>query len=56
MNRLITEDERKQLLEHGRVRAAGLANDPLPVVRLFTPDAHATWLLTSLDPVDGDTA
>ena len=56
MNRLITEDERKQLLEHGRVRAAGLANDPLPVVRLFTQDAHATWLLTSLDPVDGDTA
>ena len=56
MNRRITEDERKQLLEHGRVRAAGLANDPLPVVRLFTPDAHATWLLTSLDPVDGDTA
>ena len=56
MNQLITEDERKQLLEHGRVLAAGLANDPLPVVRLFTPDAHATWLLTSLDPVDGDTA
>jgi len=26
------------------------------VVRLFTPDAHATWLLTALDPVDGDTA
>ncbi|WP_355603387.1 DUF2958 domain-containing protein [Xanthomonas cannabis] len=56
MNRLITEDERKQLLEHGRARAVGLANDPLPVVRLFTPDAHATWLLVSLDPADGDTA
>jgi hypothetical protein len=28
----------------------------LPVVRLFTPDAHATWLLASLDPADGDTA
>jgi hypothetical protein len=23
---------------------------------LFTPDAHATWLLVSLDPADGDTA
>ena len=56
MNQLMTEDERKQLLEHGRVLAAGLANDPLPVVRLFTPDAHATWLLVSLDPADGDTA
>ena len=56
MNRLITMGERRQLLEHGRVRAAGLANDPLPVVRLFTPDAHATWLLVALDPADGDTA
>ena len=56
MNRLITEGEGQLLLEHGRVRAAGLANDPLPVVRLFTPDAHATWLLVSLDPADGDTA
>ena len=56
MNQLMTEDERKQLLEHGRVRAAGRAIDPLPVVRLFTPDAHATWLLAALDPADGDTA
>lgn len=56
MNRLITEDECKQLLEHGRVRAAGQAIDPLPAVRLFTPDAHAIWLLASLDPADGDTA
>ena len=23
---------------------------------MFTPDAHATWLLVSLDPADGDTA
>jgi hypothetical protein len=50
MNQLITEDERRQLLEHGQARAAGRAIDPLPVVRLFTPDAHATWLLVSLDP------
>ena len=56
MNRLITEDERRQLLAHGRARAGGEAIDPLPVVRLFTPDAHAIWLLTALDPVDADTA
>lgn len=55
MNQLITEYERRLLLEHGQARAAGLAIDPLPVVRLFTPDAHATWLLVSLDPADGDT-
>ncbi len=55
MNPFITEDERQQLLAHGEARAAGLAIDPLPVVRLFTPDAHATWLLAALDPADGDT-
>lgn len=48
--------ERAQLLAHGKARAAGEAIDPLPVVRLFTPDGHATWLLAALDPVDGDTA
>ena len=56
MNPLITEEDRARLLAHGQARAAGQAIDPLPVVRLFTPDAHVTWLLVSLDPADGDTA
>ena len=56
MNRLITEDERRQLLAHGQARASGEAIDPLPVARLFTPDAHLIWLLAALDPADGDTA
>ena len=56
MHPLITEDERVLLLANGKARAAGQDVDPLPVVRLFTPDAHATWLLTSLDPADRDTA
>ena len=38
----------------GDARAAGAST--MPVVRLFTPDAHATWLLAALDPTDGDTA
>ncbi|GAB2468673.1 hypothetical protein GCM10027082_20240 [Comamonas humi] len=53
---LTTDQERAQLIANGRDRAAGAAIDPLPVVRLFTPDAHATWLLAALDPADGDTA
>lgn len=53
---LITDEQRAQLLANGRAHAAGQPVDPLPVVRLFTPDAHATWLLTELDPQDGDTA
>ncbi|WP_312131329.1 DUF2958 domain-containing protein [Diaphorobacter nitroreducens] len=53
---LVTADERARLLAHGAALAAGQRLDPLPVVRLFTPDAHVTWLLVSLDPADGDTA
>ncbi|MEO9335755.1 DUF2958 domain-containing protein [Pseudomonas guguanensis] len=53
---LITDAQREQLLANGRARAGGQAIDPLPVARLFTPDAHATWLLASLDPADEDTA
>ena len=56
MNPLITDEERTQLLAHGQARAAGRAIDPLPVVRLFTPDALATWLLAALNPTDGDSA
>jgi len=53
---LVTAEQRAQLLAVGEARATGQVTDPLPVVRLFTPDAHATWLLVSLDPADGDTA
>lgn len=56
MSPLVTEEERTRLLAHGQARANEKDTDPLPVVRLFTPDAHATWLLASLDPADGDTA
>lgn len=28
----------------------------MPVVKLFTPDAHCTWLLTELDPEDPEIA
>ncbi|HCW0315786.1 TPA: DUF2958 domain-containing protein [Pseudomonas aeruginosa] len=56
MTTLITDDDRTRLLANGQARADGQDTDPLPVVRLFTPDAHVTWLLTSLDLADGDTA
>ena len=50
MTALVTDAERAQLLANNQEA------DPVPVVRLFTPDVHATWLLASLDPADGDTA
>lgn len=53
---LLTDEIRKQLLENGAVTARGEDHDPHPVVKLFTPDANATWLLTELDPADPDLA
>lgn len=53
---LTTAEQRAQLLANGETRAAGQDIDPLPVVRLFTPDAHVIWLLAALEPADGDTA
>ena len=53
---LVTDEQRAQLLENGHARAADAQTDLWPVVRLFTPDAHAIWLLAALDPADGDTA
>jgi hypothetical protein len=46
------------------LRARMLANDhnlpnnddPIPVVKLFTPDASATWLLTEIDTDSPDSA
>jgi hypothetical protein len=53
---LLTDDERARLLDNGATAARGERGDPLPVLKLFTPDAHAVWLLTELDPADRDTA
>lgn len=46
------------LLAHGRQHAADpeAEFDPRPCVKLFTPDANATWLLSELDPDDQDRA
>lgn len=43
-----TQEQRRCLLENGSKAQRG--EDHPPVVKLFTPDAHATWLLTELDP------
>jgi len=56
MKPLITDDHRVQLLDNGTATTRGEQRAPLPVVKLFTLDAHATWLLTELSPADGDTA
>jgi hypothetical protein len=56
MSNLITDAQRAQLLANGRQSLADEGFDPLPVVKLFTPDAGATWLLTEIDPGDDERA
>jgi hypothetical protein len=53
---LIPDELREQLLANGRLSIHDENFDPPPVVKLFTPDAGATWLLTELDPDDDDRA
>jgi len=52
----MTSEHRTLLLANGARAAAGEDIDPLPVLKLFTPDGSATWLLTELDPDDPDIA
>ena len=53
---LFTKAIREQLLANGRQSATDPSFDPFPVVKLFTPNAGATWLLTELDPQEPDIA
>ena len=51
--RLTKTQKTKLIAAWGRVeaaRASGATCDPLPVVKLFTPDAGATWLLVAMSP------
>ena len=55
---MLTPRDLVLLIANGRQQASVRGSpdeiDFLPVVKLFTPDAGATWLLTELDE-DGDT-
>jgi hypothetical protein len=58
---LLTQEIRESLLRNGRLseklsREGDHVPDFIPVVKLFTPDAGCTWLLTELDPEDNDIA
>jgi hypothetical protein len=58
---LLTADIKTRLLENGRQNAARIAADGdtidfHPVVKLFTPDAGCTWLLSEIDPENPDVA
>lgn len=58
---LFTQDEINRLLTNGQasveaMRRDGDTPDHIPVVKLFTPDASATWLISEIDPEAPDLA
>src|SRR5262249_7279143 len=59
--KLFTKQQHEKLLSNGRINNArrekdGNTIDFKPVVKLFTPDAGATWLLSEIDPEQPDIA
>ena len=56
MSNLFLDDDLARLRENGARRRTEPDFDPTPVLKLFTPDAGATWLLTEIDPDDPDLA
>lgn len=57
---LITKNQYGQMianaLENKSLAKQDKFADHMPVVKLFTPDANCTWLLTELDPEEPDIA
>lgn len=51
---LLTDMQHAQLLAQGRQRAQDPGFDPIPAVKLYTPDAGAVWLLAYAYPDDPD--
>lgn len=51
---LIPDDLLDRLIENGRTAEVQDGFDPFPVVKLFTPDGAATWLLTEAYPEGSD--
>ncbi|RAJ89916.1 Protein of unknown function (DUF2958) [Larkinella arboricola] len=52
--KLFTKEQLTKLLNNGS--SANRGKDHKPVVKLFTPDAGCTWLLTEIDPEETDLA
>ena len=54
--KLITDRQKSKMLQNGKRAYLEADFDPIPIVKLFTPDGACTWLLTHLDPEDHDIA
>ena len=56
MKPLLTNEQRIKMIQNGMESQKGYSGNHWPVVKLFTPDAGCTWLLSELDPEDPDIA
>jgi hypothetical protein len=56
MEHLITKEERIVMIRNGLQTKKDRIGNHWPVVKLFTPDAHCTWLLSELAPEEPDIA
>ena len=58
--KLFTSEIRRKLLKNGQdqqeAQRTGSEIDHWPVVKVFTPDAGCTWLLSEVDPDEPDIA
>ena len=54
--KLLTQSQVSKLIKNGERSRRDPNFDPHPVVKLFTPDAQCTWLLSEIDPQDPDRA
>lgn len=54
--KLLTKADVERLQRNGHRAEEDDSFDPCPVVKLFTPDAGATWLLAWVDAEDPDLA
>lgn len=54
--KLLTDAQRQKLLANGQQSLEQGGVDHAPVVKLFTPDAGCTWLLSEIDPQSPDVA
>ncbi|MCB1505015.1 MAG: DUF2958 domain-containing protein [Hyphomicrobiaceae bacterium] len=54
--KLLLQSQFDELILNGHTYAMLEDFDPKPVVKLFTPDAACTWLLTAIEPDERDIA
>ncbi len=52
MYQWFTDKEYAQLIANGKQTQIDNIGDHIPVVKLFTPDANCTWLLSEIVPDD----